>query len=128
MPHQASERARTTYDSRTLWARWIDLRNGDLAQAEEIIHAEFAVHRIPPPPISDQLGGREALLAWVRQTRSLFNDLCLTVEVGPIVDGEMVAGRWIAEGSTRAASRGSTAPAAPACAFTATTSGEPRTG
>jgi len=48
MPHQASERARTTYDSRTLWARWIDLRNGDLAQAEEIIHAEFAVHRIPP--------------------------------------------------------------------------------
>jgi hypothetical protein len=40
----ASERTLTAYDGQTLWARWIDLWNGDLAQAEEIIHPEFAPH------------------------------------------------------------------------------------
>ena len=61
----------TSHDSRSLWDRWIDLWNGDLASAEEIIHPQFAIHRIPPPTISDQLGGREGLLAWIDQTRSL---------------------------------------------------------
>ncbi len=36
-----------------LWDRWIELWNGDLALAEEIIHPEFALHRIPPPRIPD---------------------------------------------------------------------------
>jgi predicted ester cyclase len=93
-----------------LWSRWIDLWNGDLAQAEQIIHPEFAVHRMPPPPIPDDVGGREALLAWTSQTRSLFNDLRFTVEVGPIVDGELVAGRWVAEGTYQGGIPGSTAP------------------
>jgi predicted ester cyclase len=94
-----------------LWDRWIDLWNGDLARAEEIVHPEFAIHRIPPPPISDRAGGREGLLEWIQQTRSLFDDLRFTVEVGPIVDGEMVAGRWVAEGAYRGGIPGSTAPA-----------------
>jgi predicted ester cyclase len=101
----------TGRDSKVLWGRWIDLWNGDLAQADEIIHPEFALHRIPPPRIPDQLAGREALLAWVTQTRSLFDELRLTVEVGPIVDGEMVAGRWVAEGIYQGGVPGSTAPA-----------------
>jgi predicted ester cyclase len=94
-----------------LWARWIDLWNGDLAQAEEIIHPEFALHRIPPPEVFGQAGGRDGLLAWIRQTRSLFEDLRLTVEVGPIVAGEMVAGRWLAEGAYQGGIPGSSAPA-----------------
>jgi predicted ester cyclase len=69
------------------------------------------MHRIPPPRISDQLRGREALLGWVIQTRSFFDDLRLTVEVGPIVDGDTVAGRWIAEGTYQGGIPGSTAPA-----------------
>ncbi len=94
-----------------LWACWIDLWNGDLAQAEEIIHPEFALHRIPPPEVFGQAGGRDGLLAWIRQTRSLFEDLRLTVEVGPIVAGEMVAGRWLAEGAYQGGIPGSSAPA-----------------
>jgi predicted ester cyclase len=76
-----------------------------------IIHPEFVSHRIPAPRIADQLQGREALLAWIRETRSLFPDLRFTVEVGPIVDGEMVAGRWIADGTYQGGIPGSTAPA-----------------
>ena len=100
----------TSDDHAVLWDRWIDLWNGDLGQAPEIIHSKFTVHRFPPPRISDQLGGREALLAWIRLTRSLFDDLRLTVEVGPIVHGETVAGRWIADGTYQGGIPGSTAP------------------
>ena len=100
-----------------LWDRWIDLWNGDLDQAEGIIHPEFVSHRIPPPRIPDELHGREALLAWVRQTRSFFPDLRFTVEVGPIAEGEMVAGRWIAEGTYQGGIPGSTAPAGTSVRF-----------
>jgi predicted ester cyclase len=99
------------YDGRWLWERWIDLWNGDLEAGQDIIHPEFAVHRIPPPRIPDQLAGREGLLAWISQTRSLFPDLRFEVEVGPIVDGEAVAGRWVAEGTYQGGIPGSTAPA-----------------
>lgn len=39
------------------WDRLIDLWNGDLEQAEEIIHHRFALHRIPPN--GSRSGGRE---------------------------------------------------------------------
>jgi predicted ester cyclase len=94
-----------------LWERWIELWNGDLDLADEIIHRDFVVHRIPPPHIPAGLGGRESLLEWVRQTRSFFDDLRFTVEVGPVVDGEMVAGRWLAEGGYQGGIPGATAPA-----------------
>ena len=49
-------------------------------------------------------------MAWVDQTRSLFPDLRFAVETGPIVEEEMVAGRWIAEGTYRGGVPGSSAP------------------
>jgi predicted ester cyclase len=100
-----------TDDMRELWDRWIELWNGDLALAERIIHPEFALHRVPPPRIPGRLDGREGLIAWIEQTRSLFADLRFTVEVGPIVDGGRVAGRWLAEGSYQGGIPGSTAAA-----------------
>jgi SnoaL-like polyketide cyclase len=51
-----------------------------------------------------------ALLEWISQTRSLFPDLRFAVEVGPVVEGEMVAGRWIAESTYAGGLSGSTAP------------------
>ena len=46
----------TKQDGNVLWNPWIDLWNGDLAVAEEIIHPEFALHRIPHPRIPDKAG------------------------------------------------------------------------
>jgi len=100
----------TSQDSNLLWDRWIDLWNGDLELGQQIIHADLAIHRFPPPRIPDHLRGREALLAWIRQTRSLFGDLRLRTEVGPVVDGEAVAGRWVAVGTYQGGIPGSTAP------------------
>jgi hypothetical protein len=60
--------AMTEHDIRWLWDRWMDLWNGDLDQASEIIHPEFTLHRVPPPRI--QARGREGLLEWVQQTRT----------------------------------------------------------
>jgi len=97
-------------DRTALWDRWINLWNGELDEAQEIIHPEFVIHRIPPPRISERATGRDALLEWIRQTHLLFEGFRLTVLVGPIVDGETVAGRWIAEGSYRDGIPGSTAP------------------
>jgi predicted ester cyclase len=100
----------TGFDGRLVWDRWIDLWNGNLEQAESIIHPEFEIHRIPPPRVDGELGGRETLLAWIGQTRSLLDDLRFTVEVGPIVDGDTVAGRWFAEGNYQGSLPASTAP------------------
>lgn len=80
---------------RSLWVRWLELWNGDLAQVDEIVHEEIAVHRHPDPPIVAT--GRAGLVEWVTMTRSLFDGLRFTTEVGPVVDGDLVAGRWIAE-------------------------------
>ena len=98
-------------DTRALWDRWISLWNGDLALADDIIHAEFVLHRSPPPQLPEGRTGRDALVAWIEQTRSLFPDLHFTVEVGPVVEGGTVAGHWIAEGTYQGGVPGSTAPA-----------------
>jgi predicted ester cyclase len=107
----------TDLDARSLWDRWIALWNGDLAQADQIIHPRFTLHRIPPPPGASAMHGREGLVTWIEQTRGLFPDLRFTVEVGPIVDGERVAGRWLAEGTYRGGVPGSTAPAGTRVSF-----------
>ncbi len=100
-----------------LWDRWMELWNGDLELADQIIHPEFAIHRFPPPHIPAGLTGRDALVAWVRRTRSFFDDLRFTVEAGPVIDGEMVAGRWLAEGAYCGGIPGATAPAGTHVAF-----------
>jgi predicted ester cyclase len=95
--------------STQLWERWIELWNGDLELAGRIIHDDFEVHRIPMPHIPEGLGGRDALVEWVRQTRSILGGLRFTVEVGPIIDGDLAAGRWFAQGDYLGGIPGTTA-------------------
>ena len=106
-----------TQDNESLWDRWIELWNGNLSLGPEIIHPDFVVNRVPAPHVPEGLGGREALLAWVEATRSFFDDLRFTVEVGPVVDGDKVAGRWVAEGAYQGGIPGSTVPAGTHVAF-----------
>jgi predicted ester cyclase len=94
-------------DLRGLWGRWLALWNGDLAHADEIVHGQIAFHRHPEPMTA--ASGRAALVEWVTVTRALFDDLHFTTEVGPVVDGDFVAGRWIAEGGYRGGIPGATA-------------------
>jgi predicted ester cyclase len=97
--------------SAELWGQWIELWNGSIDLAGVIIHPDFEVHRVPMPHVSEGLGGRDALVEWVKQTRAILDGLRFTVEVGPVVGGEMVAGRWFAEGSYQGGIPGATVPA-----------------
>jgi predicted ester cyclase len=107
----------TGHGGRWLWERWIELWNGDLDLAQEIIDPDFDLHRIPPPRVLEGVAGRERLVEWIRQTRSFFPDLRFTVKVGPIVEGDHVAGRWVAEGTYQGGIPGSTAPPGTAIRF-----------
>jgi hypothetical protein len=79
-----------------LYRRWIDeLWGGDLAVAEEIVAEDFAGHW-PDREVS----GREELVAMIRETREMFTELRLSIEVGPIAERDLLAGRWVGGGRT----------------------------
>jgi len=78
-----------------LWNRWIDLWNGDLSAADEVLADRITVHSPPlsksvdPGAVEDRAGA----LALVSGVRS-FADLRFRTEVGPLVDGDHVVGCW----------------------------------
>jgi predicted SnoaL-like aldol condensation-catalyzing enzyme len=81
---------------RELYERWLtDLWHGDYEAATEIVTDDFAGHW----PDRD-VQGREALVALIRETRAMFTTLEFTLELGPLVDGDYVAGRWTGVGAT----------------------------
>ena len=54
--------------------------------------------------------GPAALAAVVRSARAFFDDATVTMDVGPVVDGELVAARWTFTGSYVGGLPGATAP------------------
>ena len=79
-----------------LYRRWIEeLWSGDLDVAAELITDDFAGHW-PDREVS----GRDELVALIRETREMFSDLRFEIAVGPIAEGELVAGRWTGGGRT----------------------------
>ncbi len=55
--------------------------------------------------------GPDALVAIVRQARALFTDATVTLDLGPLVDGELVAARWSFTGRYAGGLPGADAPA-----------------
>ena len=47
-----------------------------------------------------EVRGREALLALMRETHGMFTALEFTLDVGPVVEGDLVAARWTGVGHT----------------------------
>jgi predicted ester cyclase len=100
-------------DLRRLYRRWmLELWNGDLAVAEELVTADFVVHiaRVDGAA-SEDLRGPEAIVRMVREGHAPFEDLVFEIEVGPVVEGDMVATRWTGRGRYRGGMPGATAPA-----------------
>ena len=77
--------------SAELYRRWLELWNGDLGVAEEVAAPAFVGHWPGRPAM---VGSREELVAVVEQTRAMFPDLRFAIELGPLVDGDLVAARW----------------------------------
>mgnify|MGYP000875180520 FL=1 len=89
----------TTASAETLVAKWIELWNGDLAIADDIISTENRVHAAMfDGGDGSAVGGVSGMKDLVSQMRSLMSDLTFSVEVGPIIDADHVVVRWVATG------------------------------
>jgi predicted ester cyclase len=55
----------------------------------------FVVHQARPDGSdSEAVTGPERLLPEIEQTMAAFGDITITVDLGPIVDGDLVSARW----------------------------------
>jgi len=90
----------STADHKALWEPWADLWNGDLALTEQIIAADFVAHAAPITGTGpDEVHGRAGLAGWITGIRAAIPDLHFTTQLGPLADGDLVAGRWRAYGT-----------------------------
>jgi catechol 2,3-dioxygenase-like lactoylglutathione lyase family enzyme len=96
-----------------LYRRWLEeLWAGDLEVAEEIVTPDFVGHW-PDQDVHGPMGAAEA----VRAGRAPFDDIRLSLDVGPVADGDKVAARWTFHGAYLGGLPGATAPAGTRVAF-----------
>lgn len=76
-----------------LYGRWINELWTGRPVAAEIVTEDFVGHW----PDRDIHGPAE-LEQIVQQTRNMFADLAFAIAIGPLRDGDLVAGRWVGEG------------------------------
>ena len=79
--------------------RWLALWNGGLHELDTLVTDEIVVHAVLVGQIAEApLAGREALRGWIATAQAMLPTVRFSVEVGPLVDGNMIAVRWRAEG------------------------------
>jgi len=104
----------------TLWQGWVDLWNGDLAQAEQIVATGFTANVAIVGVDGASVQGRQGVAGWVALLRAALGEPVLTVEVGPIIDGDLVCGRWHLQGEYARGMPGATAAPGSRLDFTGT--------
>lgn len=72
--------------------------------AAQIVGDDFRLHQN-----GEQREGPQALVDLVRQGRAPFEDVAVTIDVGPAVDGDLVAARWTFAGAYAGGIPGATA-------------------
>ncbi|MFI6172343.1 ester cyclase [Nocardia sp. NPDC051052] len=110
----------TTPNVKTLLDDWLTLWNGDYTPVNDIIAPDFHVHAAPMGGGEQTIEGPDGLVEWIAQTRAACTELVFTVQVGPIVDRDHLALRWIAVGTYGGGFPGATAPVGTAIHFTGT--------
>ena len=87
--------------NKDLWAPWVELWNGKVALAKEIIAPDFIANYVPLTGSGGptQMHGPEELIQWIRQIEVILHNLTFTTEIGPITEGDMLIGRWEAQGT-----------------------------
>lgn len=96
--------------ARQLYARWMDMWNGDLDAADEIFAERCVAHPAPTatgePPV---YRGPGEMRRFVEQGRAIFNNVTFRALDEPIVEGERLACRWVGEGTYGGGMPGATA-------------------
>lgn len=86
----------TSTSLQSLYRRWLDeLWAGQPGAAEQLVGENFVGHW----PNRD-VHGPDELAATIAEARSMFTEITFELEVGPIVDGDLVAARWTGHGIT----------------------------
>lgn len=85
----------TASANKALWTPWVELWNGNLAIADEIIAPNFVAHFSPAGNSPAEIRGPEGLKAWIGGAVAAFPDHSFTTTVGPLAEGDLVAGRWV---------------------------------
>jgi predicted ester cyclase len=98
-------------DLRQLYRRWmLELWNGDLTVAEQVVTGDFVIHQARADGgASEQVRGPEAVMRMVQEGHAPFDDLVFEIEVGPVVEGDLVAARWAGRGRYKGGIPGATA-------------------
>ncbi|WP_066947208.1 ester cyclase [Streptomyces lushanensis] len=79
---------------------WLHLWNGELERAADLVTPGFRVHAaMMDGGDGSAVSGPDALAGWIAQTRAAFSELTFRVEVGPIVQDELLALRWSVKGT-----------------------------
>lgn len=89
----------TTETDKALWQPWLALWNGDLAVADEIIAPGFEAHFAPMGGSPGDVRGPAGLQEWISGATAPFTDYAFETVVGPLADGDLVAGRWLFRGA-----------------------------
>jgi hypothetical protein len=80
---------------KTLYKRWIhELWAGEKVAAE-VVSDDFVGHWP-----DREVHGPAQLQSLIDETRNTFSDLSFVIEVGPFVEDDLVAGRWIGTGAS----------------------------
>ena len=80
---------------KALYQRWINELWAGKPVAAELVSGDFVGHW----PTRD-VHGPDELQAIVDETQKMCSDLTFTIEIGPLVDGDLVTGRWVGTGAT----------------------------
>lgn len=99
---------------------WLQLWNGDLQRADELVAQHIQVHATSMDGSDNSFTGADGLLAWITDVRAAFPDLVYTREVGPIAQGELLALRWSVAGTYAGGVPGAAAEVGRQVAFTGT--------
>lgn len=90
------------HDPHALYRRWLpELWNADPSSMAEIAKEIFAPDVVGHWGPDQDYTGPETIAAKVREGVLMFDDIEVTLEHGPLVDGELVAARWTFAGRFR---------------------------
>lgn len=91
-------------DLLVMYQRWIDMWNGEIDLADELMSPDCPIHQPP-----NTFRGADGLRQMVGMGRAPFEDPVFAIEVDPIVEGNRLAARWTMTGRYRGGIPGATA-------------------
>lgn len=80
--------------------RWLAMWNGDMSLLRDLVAETIVTHAVMVGQVAETpMVGRDALGAWIAQMHTAMPSLQFAVEVGPLVDGDLIALRWRVSGT-----------------------------